>query len=307
MATPICSGMRSPTSACATGASASMNEAGQDAGEQAERGEHEHGGEREAVGLRAPSAAAGVRGAAEEGDAERLDEAGGGQRRRQREQRADGRHQELQAPLRQLRAEQDRLEGQPFGDEAVERRQRRDGDAADEEDEGRLRHAVDEAAEMLHVALAGRGQHGAGAEEQQALEQRMIEDVEQRGGEGERRGGRHAVRLEGEREAEADEDDADILDRVIGEQPLQIVLHQRIEHAHHAGDAGERQHDACSTTRPAARADRRRCARSRRPRPWSSRRSSAPRRGSAPPDERAAARHAAARGRPSSRRRSARG
>ena len=34
-----------------------------------------------------------------------------------------------------------------------------------------LRHAMDEAAEMLHVALAGRGQHGAGAEEQQALEQ----------------------------------------------------------------------------------------------------------------------------------------
>ena len=38
--------------------------------------------------------------------------------------------------------------------------------------------------------------------------------------------------LKREREAEADEDDADVLDRVIGEQPLQIVLHQRVEHAH---------------------------------------------------------------------------
>ena len=50
------------------------------------------------------------------------------------------------------------------------------------------RHAVDEAAQLLHVALAGRGEHGAGAEEQQALEQAVIEDVEQRGGQRERRG-----------------------------------------------------------------------------------------------------------------------
>ena len=42
------------------------------------------------------------------------------------------------------------------------------------------------------------------------------------------------LRLEGERQAEADEDDADVLDRVIGEQPLEVVLHQRVEHAEHA-------------------------------------------------------------------------
>ena len=48
---------------CTTGASASMNEAGQDAGDQAERREDEHRGEREAVGLlraaRRPACAAG--------------------------------------------------------------------------------------------------------------------------------------------------------------------------------------------------------------------------------------------------------
>ena len=121
---------------------------------------------------------------------------------------------ELQAPLRQVRAQQDRLEGQPFGDEAVERRQGRDRHAADEEREGGQRHAVDEAAEMLHVALAGGGEHGAGAKEQQALEQGVVEHVEQRGGQRQRRRRRHAVGLEGERQAEPDEDDADILDRV---------------------------------------------------------------------------------------------
>ena len=86
---------------------------------------------------------------------------------------------------------------------------------------------MNEAAKMLHVALAGRRQHGAGAEEQQALEERMIEDMKQRGGQRQRRGRDHAVRLEGQRQAEPDEDDADILDRVIGEQALEIVLHQR--------------------------------------------------------------------------------
>ena len=50
------------------------------------------------------------------------------------------------------------------------------------------------------------------------------------------------MRLEGQRKPKPDEDDADILDRVVGEQALEIVLHQRIEHAHDAGDAGERQH-----------------------------------------------------------------
>ena len=59
---------------------------------------------------------------------------------------------------------------------------------AAEEREGGLRHAVDEPAELLDVALAGRRQHGAGAEEQQALEQAVIEDVEQRRRHGERGG-----------------------------------------------------------------------------------------------------------------------
>ena len=192
---------------------ASMTTPGQDAGEQAE-------GRRESTWRRArtgrPRCAVGGRGAArpaEEGDAVGLDEAGGGERGRQRQHGADRRHQDLQAPLRQVGAEQDRLEGQPFGDEAVQRRQRGDRDAADEEDERGLRHAVDEAAEPLHVALAGRGQHGAGAEEEQALEERMVEDVEQRRGQRQRRGRRHAVGVEGERQAEADEDDADVLDR----------------------------------------------------------------------------------------------
>ena len=64
-----------------------------------------------------------------------------------------------------------------------------------------------------------------------------------RGGQRQRGGGRQSVGGERQRQAEADEDDADVLDRVVGEQALQVVLHQRVEHAEHRGDAAQHQHD----------------------------------------------------------------
>ena len=71
----------------------------------------------------------------------------------------------------------------------------------------------------------------------------MVEDVEQRRGHRQRRRRLHAVGAEAERETQADEDDADVLDRVIGEQPLEVVLHQRVEHAEHGGHPAEHDHD----------------------------------------------------------------
>ena len=119
---PACA---SPTSAATTGASASMTRPGRmPASRQSAASTNIAASEKRSVSARRSR---GRRARpAEEGDAEGLDEAGGGERRRQRQQGADRRHQELQAPLRQLRAQQDRLERQPLGDEAVERRQRRD-------------------------------------------------------------------------------------------------------------------------------------------------------------------------------------
>ena len=67
-----------------------------------------------------------------------------------------------------------------------------------------------------HVALARRHEHGARAEEQQTFEQRVIEHMQHGCRERERGGELHALRLKGERQAEADENDADILDRVVG-------------------------------------------------------------------------------------------
>src|SRR4029450_8183430 len=103
------------------------------------------------------------------------------------------------------------LEDQPLRHEAVERRQRRDRDAADENDEACERHAVNEAAELVHVALARSGQYGAGAEEQQALEEGVVERVKQRGGEGERRRRFQSIGLERHGKAEAAAADGDTL------------------------------------------------------------------------------------------------
>ena len=170
---------------CTTGASASMKKPGRIPATRQSAAKNMAASEKRSVSCAArPPACGRGRGIV---TPKALTKHAAGQCGRQREERADRRHEQLQAPGRQLRAEQDRLEGQPFGDEAVERRQRRDGDAADQEHEGGLWHAVDQAAEMLHVAFAGRVQHRAGAEEQQALEDRMIEHVQERGGERQRR------------------------------------------------------------------------------------------------------------------------
>ena len=219
------------------------DEAWQDTGKKAEDEKSRHGGEREAVGFMR------VRGGGRARPAEKRDAVGANEaccrkRGAERHHRADCRNQQLQAPLRQLRAQQHGLEDQPLGGKSVERRQGGDGDAAAEEDESRPRHPVDQAAELFDVARARGGQHSSGAEEQQALEEGVIENVKKRSGECERRSARHAIGLEGERQAQPDEDDADVLDRAVGEQPFQVALHDGIKHAEHGGGAAEHQHHA---------------------------------------------------------------
>ena len=94
----------------------------QNAGEETQCDENEHRSERGAVGFSRVLRYARSR-PTEEGDAERLHEARGRQRRREGEESAHRRHEKFQHPLRQLRAQQNRLEGEPLRDEAVERRQ----------------------------------------------------------------------------------------------------------------------------------------------------------------------------------------
>ena len=84
-----------------------------DPGDKAQRGKEEHRRERAPVGFLGTLGRGGA-GASKKRHSERLDEACGRKRRRQRKQGADRGYQQLQAPGRQLRAQQNGLECQPF-------------------------------------------------------------------------------------------------------------------------------------------------------------------------------------------------
>jgi hypothetical protein len=68
----------------------------------------------------------------------------------------------------------------------------------------------------LDIAQAGGVQHRAGAAEQQALQHGVADAVEER--RGQRQGGQHGESVGAEQlgQAEADGDDADVLDRRVG-------------------------------------------------------------------------------------------
>ena len=133
--------------------------------------------------------------------------------------------------MREARREQERLQQQPLGDEPVERRQAGAGERPREREPGYPRHAMDQPSELAEAALLGRVQHRAGGEEQQALEERVIEGVIEACRQRDRREERLVVALEQDRQADAGDDNADILDRGVREQPLHVGLHRREEHA----------------------------------------------------------------------------
>jgi hypothetical protein len=70
----------------------------------------------------------------------------------------------------------------------------------------------------------------------------MVEHMEDCRGQGERCRRPKATRLEGERQAQPDEDDSDVLNRVIRKQALQVVLHQRIQDTEECCDTGDDEH-----------------------------------------------------------------
>src|SRR3989338_5514357 len=169
---------------------------------------------------------------AEESDAERFDEAGRRQRRRQGQQRADSRHQKCKNGLGQLRTDQDGLKDQPFRHKAVERRQCRNGDGPHKKQERRYRHLVDKPSKAVKVAFARRMKNGARPQKQEILEQRMIKNMQQ--GSRHRHGGAglKAVGVKSRSQAEADKNDADVLNRGISKKPLKVVLHKGVKNAY---------------------------------------------------------------------------
>ena len=181
---------------------------------------------------------------AEEDHAEELDHHVAAERGHERDAGGDHREQHVHEGAGQPEREQEALQQQPLGDEAVQRRQPGRGERAGQREPADPRHGAQQPAELAEVALAGGVQHGPGAEEQQALEEGVVQRVVEHGRERERGERRRAVPDEQQRESHADQQQADVLDRRVGEQALHVGLHGAEDHAEQRGRQSEhdRQH-----------------------------------------------------------------
>ncbi len=206
----------------------------EDPEEQAQAGRHEQARARERVDL-VRGGRLGAARPAEKRDPVEAHEAGRGQR----ERGACRGNQEPQDRLGQVGAREDRLEQEPFRDEAVQGRECRDRGRAHEHRRARPRQAVDQPVEPLEIARAGGVQHRAGTTEEERLEDRVIEGVQQRRGRGEGGGQMQPGGLEGERQAGRCGGDPDVLDRRPGEQPLAVPLDQRMDEGEHGAAGAE--------------------------------------------------------------------
>ena len=136
--------------------------------------------------------------------------------------------------------EQERLERQPLARKAVQRRQAGNRHRADEEEQPGPRHPSQQPAELLDLPRAGGHHDAARAEEQEPLEHRVIQHVVETRRDADRRDVTAAVRQGHHPCAETEEDDADVLDAVIRQEALEIVLHERIQHAQHRREPSQR-------------------------------------------------------------------
>ena len=71
----------------------------------------------------------------------------------------------------------------------------------------------------------GRVQHGAGPEEEQSLERSVVDRVIQPGNQRHGREPGMVRMLKHQRRAEADQDDTDVFDAVIGQKTFEVVFH----------------------------------------------------------------------------------
>ncbi len=92
----------------------------------------------------------------------------------------------------------------------------------------------------------------AGAHEKEALEHGMVQGVIESGNQRQRRQKGHIERGKNHRKADADQDNADIFHGMVGKQPLQIMLHQRIEDPHDSRHQAEHEHQSAPPPREMA-------------------------------------------------------
>ena len=170
-------------------------------------------------------------------DAEGLGEAGGGQPADQR-QPADDQHAHQRPRRRDAGLASEPRHGakvdEELADKAVQRRQPGNCRRADQKGRARDRHALEKSAQPIEFPRAGGVQHRSGAEEQQALEDGMVDDVQQAAGQAQGRHRRVPVADPQNAHPQPQGDDADVFHAVVSQQPFQVVLRQGVEHAEDA-------------------------------------------------------------------------
>ncbi len=157
----------------------------------------------------------------------------------QREPR-DAEHGQPNGPLGQPALEQ-ALEHEPLTHESIERRQSHDRGGPDEKQQPRERHGSAQAAQQGDLSRPGGVRHRAGPEKQESLEQGVVGGVQRSAGESQHRDERRIVNPAQRPEADANQNDPDVLDRVVRQQTLQIVLSQGPYHPEHARDDPQQQ------------------------------------------------------------------
>lgn len=118
-----------------------------------------------------------------------------------------------------------------------------DGRRAREEEDRRERHVLRKPAQRVERRGMGLREDVARAEKEQALEQRVVERVQQGARDAAQRDELVARGFAQRGDAESDEDDADVLDRGVGQQAFHVVLHGCEDHAPQARDDARREQD----------------------------------------------------------------
>ena len=161
-------------------------------------------------------------------------------RERQGDQSAEGRRTVAPASVD---AGQEGAQEQPFAREEVEPGQRSDRRGAQDERRCRAPPPPEESAQRVEIAAVRPLRDGPEAEEEQALRQRVVPQVQQRGRPGESGDEGMMQRRSEETEPHRDRGHPGVLDRRVGQRALHVPLREREEHAaDRAGRAEDQQH-----------------------------------------------------------------
>ena len=137
---------------------------------------------------------------------------------------------------------QEGLQRQPFRGEAVEERDARDRERADEERRAAPRHPPQEPTEPVELEPPGRPLENPGGKEEQRLERCVVDGVQQGRAERERRPLIGPVAAEQETRTEPQCDDAEVLHGRVCEEPLEVALEQRVGDAAERGQSAQGEH-----------------------------------------------------------------